>query len=72
MGETVKVNPNTQYKFSLWISSMVTAFPAKLNFFINGVSMGKKLLRLFKIDGKDSVQAGIRVLLLQQLLLLLI
>jgi hypothetical protein len=40
--ETVRVTPNTQYKFSLWISSMVTLFPAKLNIFINGVSIGKK------------------------------
>jgi len=40
--ETVQVTPNTQYKFSAWISSMVTAFPANLNFIINRVSVGKK------------------------------
>jgi hypothetical protein len=40
--ETVQVNPNTDYKFSVWISSMVTSFRAKLNFFINGVSIGQK------------------------------
>jgi hypothetical protein len=41
--ETVQVNANTEYKLAAWVSSMVTQFPAKLNFLINGVSIGKKL-----------------------------
>jgi len=40
--ETVQVTPNTQYRFSVWVSSMVTAFPANLHFMINGISIGKK------------------------------
>jgi len=41
--ETVQVTPKTQYRFSVWISSMVPAFPANLNVMINGISVGKKV-----------------------------
>ncbi len=38
--ETVPVIPNTQYAFSAWVSTLVSASPALLQFSINGVTIG--------------------------------
>lgn len=38
--QTVTVNPNTQYVFSAWLTSVVSASPALLQFSINGTPIG--------------------------------
>ena len=38
--QTVAVQPNTQYAFSAWVASLVSAAPAVLQFSINGVPIG--------------------------------
>lgn len=38
--QTVIVTPNTQYVFSAWVTSVVAASPALLQFSINGVPLG--------------------------------
>jgi len=40
--ETISVSPGTSYKFSYWLSSVVTAYPAILQLKINGVEIGGK------------------------------
>ncbi|MCE7925286.1 MAG: hypothetical protein DYG98_19695 [Haliscomenobacteraceae bacterium CHB4] len=38
--QTVAVTPNTQYVFSAWVTSVVAASPALLQFYINGSPLG--------------------------------
>ncbi|MBX2891529.1 MAG: gliding motility-associated C-terminal domain-containing protein [Saprospiraceae bacterium] len=38
--QTVAVNPNTQYVFSAWLTSVIAASPAMLQFSINGAPLG--------------------------------
>ncbi len=38
--QTISVTPNTQYVFSAWVTSVVAASPALLQFSINGVPLG--------------------------------
>src|SRR5207237_639953 len=40
-GETVPVDPNTDYHFSAFISSWTAPAPARLNVLFNGVSIGE-------------------------------
>lgn len=42
--QTVPVNPNTNYNFSVWISTLHTDNPAKLHFAINNVELGNEIL----------------------------
>lgn len=38
--QTVNVTPNTQYAFSAWVTTVVAASPARLQFSINGATIG--------------------------------
>jgi gliding motility-associated-like protein len=38
--QTITVEPNTDYIFSTWVSSLAVGFPAQLQFSINGVQLG--------------------------------
>ncbi len=38
--QTITVEPNTDYIFSTWVSSLAIGFPAELQFSINGVALG--------------------------------
>lgn len=42
--QTVAVQPNSDYAFSAWLASCVTASPAQLVFTINGITIGNPLL----------------------------
>lgn len=41
--QTINVTPNTNYFFSAWITSVVSASPAVLSFTVNGTSLGTNL-----------------------------
>lgn len=47
--QSVPVTPNTLYVFSCWVTSVVTASPALLQFFINGSSLGS----IFQAPGQN-------------------
>ena len=38
--QTVPVNPNTEYIFSAWVASVISAAPAQLQFSVNGTLLG--------------------------------
>jgi gliding motility-associated-like protein len=38
--QTIAVNPNTNYNFSTWVSSLNTGLQAQLQFYVNGISLG--------------------------------
>lgn len=42
--QTVNVTPNTNYELSTWITSVVAANPANLQFTINGVNIGNPII----------------------------
>jgi gliding motility-associated-like protein len=39
--QTITVEPNTDYAFSAWVTSVISQTPAQLQFSINGVSLGE-------------------------------
>jgi gliding motility-associated-like protein len=45
--QTVAVEPNTDYAFSAWVTSMVSDAPAIMNFSVNGTDLGDPLLASF-------------------------
>ena len=38
--QTISVQPNTEYAFSAWVTSLVGSSPAQLQFSVNGVNLG--------------------------------
>ena len=42
--QTVTVAPNTNYDFSVWISSLTASNPAQLQFSINGINLGNAIV----------------------------
>jgi gliding motility-associated-like protein len=38
--QTIAVNPNTNYNFSTWVSSLNTGLQAQLQFYVNGIPLG--------------------------------
>jgi gliding motility-associated-like protein len=42
--QTVNITPNTNYQLSTWITSVVAANPANLQFTINGVNIGNPII----------------------------